>query len=97
MKPLRVLIVEDSEQDAGLLLRELRRAGYSPVFERVETAREMVDALGREVWDVVLSDYVLPGFSGLAALKILRDRGLDLPFIVVSGQIGEDVAVEMMR
>ena len=97
MKPLKVLIVEDSEQDAALLLRELEKAGHSTVYSRVETAREMANALDGQEWDVVLSDYILPGFSGLAALGLLHGKGLDLPFIVVSGQIGEDVAVEAMK
>lgn len=97
MKPLKVLIVEDSEQDAALLLRELQKAGYSPVHRRVESAQEMTDALDSQDWDIVLSDYVLPGFGGLAALGLLHDKGLDLPFIVVSGQIGEDVAVGAMK
>ncbi len=97
MKSLRVLMVEDSEKDAALVLRELQKAGYSPVHRRVETAKEMTDALKSEYWDIVLSDYVLPGFGGLAALGLIHDKGLDLPFIVVSGQIGEDVAVSAMK
>jgi signal transduction histidine kinase len=97
MIKLRVLIVEDSEQDAALLIRELQKAGYTPVSRRVETAQEMTDALESQDWDIVLSDYVLPGFGGLIALKLLHSKGLDLPFIVVSGQIGEDVAVGAMK
>jgi len=97
MKELKVLMVEDSEQDAALLLRELKKTGYAPVCRRVQAAGEMAEALDNQDWDIVLSDYVLPGFGGLNALKILHDRGLDLPFIVVSGQIGEDVAVEAMK
>jgi signal transduction histidine kinase len=97
MKPLRALIVEDSERDAALLLRELRKADYSPVHRRVETAEEMISALDSQEWDIVLSDYVLPAFDGLVALALLQDKGLDLPFIIVSGQIGEDIAVEAMK
>ena len=96
-KPLRVLIVEDSEDDAQLLLRQLQRGGYDPRHERVETPRAMRAALGRQTWDVVLSDYSMPQFSGPAALELLQETGLDLPFIIVSGQIGEETAVEAMR
>jgi len=96
-KPLRVLLVEDSEQDALLLLMDLRRQGYSPTFVRVETEQEMTDALNKQDSDIILSDYVLPHFSGLDALQLYHRRESDLPFIVVSGQIGEDVAVEAMK
>ncbi|MBM4278485.1 MAG: PAS domain S-box protein [Deltaproteobacteria bacterium] len=95
--PIRVLIVEDSEEDAFLLVRELRRGGYDPVFERVDTPEGMAVALEKQLWDIVISDYVMPHFSGLAALKLLKTSGLDLPFIIVSGSIGEDVAVEAMK
>ena len=96
-KPLRVLFVEDSEDDALLLIFELRRGDYSPIATRVETVEALRRALAEETWDVVISDYVLPGFSGLEALRIVRRSGLDLPFIVVSGKIGEDTAVQAMR
>jgi PAS domain S-box-containing protein len=96
-KPLRILIVEDSEEDALLLLMELRRNGYEPESERVETREAMKEALQRREWDVVISDYVMPKFSGLEALTTLKESGLDLPFIIVSGNIGEDIAVEAMR
>ncbi|GFO69715.1 hypothetical protein GMLC_32940 [Geomonas limicola] len=96
-KPLRVLIVEDSEDDALLLIFELRRGDYTPVARRVESVEAMQQALCEESWDVVISDYVLPGFSGLEALKLVRRSGLDLPFIVVSGKIGEDTAVQAMK
>jgi PAS domain S-box-containing protein len=91
------LLVEDSEEDGILLLRELRRAGYEPVCERVETADAMSNALEQQQWDVVIADYVLPRFSGPAALKLLQERGLDLPFIIVSGHIDEDTAVASMK
>ncbi|MBN1992216.1 MAG: PAS domain S-box protein [Anaerolineae bacterium] len=95
--PLRVLIVEDSEDDALLLVRELRHGGYDPTFERVETAPDMNMALAQQAWDVVLADFKIPGFGGLAALALLQKRGLDLPFIIVSGAIGEETAVEAMK
>lgn len=96
-KPLRVLIVEDSADDAELLLLELRCGGYDPTFERVDTPEAMTTALDKQTWDVILSDYVMPHFSGLVALELLKEKGLDLPFIVVSGKIGEDIAVEAMK
>jgi PAS domain S-box-containing protein len=94
---LRILIVEDSEDDALLMLAELKRGGFDPVFIRVETPEAMSSALRDRVWDIVVSDYVMPRFSGLAALKLLQEAGLDLPFIVVSGHIGEDIAVDAMK
>jgi two-component system cell cycle sensor histidine kinase/response regulator CckA len=95
--PLRALIVEDSDDDTQILLRELRRAGHDVTHERVDTATAMRAALARQAWDIVLSDYRMPQFSGLAALEILKGSGLDLPFIVISGTIGEDVAVSAMK
>ncbi len=95
--PLRVLIAEDSEDDARLLLRELQRAGFDPAYERVDSATSMQAALDRQAWDLVIGDYSMPAFSGPAALALLRARDLDTPFIFVSGTIGEDVAVEAMR
>ncbi|MBI4322417.1 MAG: response regulator [Chloroflexi bacterium] len=96
-KPLRVLIVEDSKADAELLLIELEKSGYDPTSERVDTAAGMSEALDRHNWDVILADYVMPRFSGLAALELLQARGIDLPFIVLSGQIGEEIAVATMK
>jgi diguanylate cyclase (GGDEF)-like protein len=96
-KPLRVLLVEDSENDALLLLRALRHGGFKPQLQRVQTLDEMSARLHSQVWDVVISDYSLPHFSGLAALSTLKDSGLDVPFILVSGTIGEEVAVEAMK
>ncbi len=96
-KPLRILLVEDSEDDALLMIRELKRGGYDPVFERVETAEAMRAALEQRPWDLVISDYLLPKFSGLAALSLVNESDLDLPFIIVSGNIGEDIAVNAMR
>jgi PAS domain S-box-containing protein len=97
VETLRVLVVEDSEDDAALLLRELRRGGYQLVFERVETAVAMKSALQSRRWDVVVADYALPGFSAPAALAIVKKERLDLPFIIVSGTIGEDTAVAAMK
>jgi PAS domain S-box-containing protein len=96
-KPLSVLIVEDSEDDASLLVRELERAGYEVSWERVDTAGAMRSALEGRSWDLVVADYAMPRFSGPAALAVLQDVGLDLPFIIVSGSVGEDIAVEVMR
>ncbi len=86
--PLRVLIVEDQEDDAALMLRELRRAQYEPEYERVETVDELSAALEKGCWDIVLSDHGLPRFNSLQALSMLHESGLDLPFIIVSGSIG---------
>jgi two-component system, NarL family, sensor histidine kinase UhpB len=96
--PLKVLLVEDSENDALLLLRELRRGGYDPLWERVDTAAGMEAALDERAWDLVIADHSMPAFSSLAALELLRRRGfVDVPFIIVSGRIGEDVAVAAMK
>ncbi|MCL4177770.1 MAG: response regulator [Verrucomicrobia bacterium] len=96
-RPLRVLLVEDSELDAGLVIRELERADYQPSWQRVATAPDMAAALKQERWDLVISDYMMPGFGGLEALALAQGTGLDLPFILISGTIGEDLAVEAMR
>jgi two-component system, cell cycle sensor histidine kinase and response regulator CckA len=95
--PLRTLIIEDSEDDTLLIVRELKRGGFDPIHERVETAEAMKAALSTKTWDLILADYSMPHFSGLEALKLLKASGLDLPFIIVSGSIGEDVAVEAMK
>src|SRR6266705_3283131 len=96
-KPLRVLMVEDSEDDARLMLRELRGAGYDLTHERVDTAAALEAALDRHPWDLVIGDYSMPHFSGTAALAILRGRGLDIPYICVSGTITEELAVAAMK
>ena len=96
-KPLRVLMVEDSEDDALLVLRELRAAGYDPTHERVDTAAALEASLDRHPWDLVIGDYSMPHFSGTAALAILRERGLDIPYICVSGTITEELAVAAMK
>jgi len=96
-RSLRVLIVEDSENDALLLLRELKKGGYEPAFLRVDDAETLNDALDHHKWDVVVCDFRMPHFDGEAALELFKKKSLNIPFIVVSGMIGEDVAVEMMR
>src|SRR5215211_6525256 len=94
---LRVLFVEDSEYDTQVLLRELRRGDYEVEHERVETRQAMQAALSQRTWDLVLCDYTLPRFSAGDALKTLQESKLDLPFIVISGTIGEESAVEMLK
>ena len=96
-KSLRALIAEDSEIDAELMVRELKRYGFAVDWQRVDSAVTLQEALSARRWDVVLSDYAMPGFSGAAALEIARASGLDLPFIIISGTIGEDTAVAAMR
>ncbi len=94
---LRVLVVEDSTDDYSLLLRELRRAGFAPDATRVESGAELAAALGQGPWDIVLSDFSLPSFQAPAALRAVRARDAHVPFVIVSGTIGEGVAVEAMR
>ena len=96
-KPLRVLIIEDSEDDTLLLLRELKRSGYEVEFERVDTAPAMQSALNQKTWDLILSDYSMPDFNAPSALELLKASGLDLPFIIVSGTIGEETAVAALK
>lgn len=94
---LRVLIVEDSESDAELIVRELTRGGFEPIFRRVQDAETMREAMLRETWDIVITDHNMPSFNSTAALELVQETGLDTPVIIVSGSIGEDVAVEAMR
>lgn len=96
-KPLRVLNVEDSESDTALLAIALKRGGYDPTLERVATAAAMNDALDRQAWDVIICDYAMPQFSTQAALALMKEKGIDLPFIILSGTIGEDNAVAAMK
>lgn len=95
--PIRVLIIEDSEDDAALIMRELRRGGYNPHYQRVETRKDMIFTLQRHDWDIIISDYSLPRFNGLHALEEAKKHDPDIPFIIVSGNIGEETAVEAMR
>jgi PAS domain S-box-containing protein len=96
-QPLRVLVVEDSEFDAKMLVRLLDRGGYATTYVRVQTADDMARALTEKEWDLVLSDYNLPGFNATLALQLLQATKLDIPFIIVSGGIGEDIAVAAMK
>jgi signal transduction histidine kinase len=95
--PIRVLQVEDREEDALLVERELKRAGFEPTCCRVEYEDEMTRLLKKEHWDAIIADYTMPRFSGLQAFRVYRESGLDIPFIIVSGSIGEDLAVEAMK
>ena len=96
-KLLRVLLIEDSEDDAVLILRELRKAGYTPVSERVETEYTMRSALSSQKWDIILSDYNMPEFCAAEALSVYRECGIETPFIIVSGAVGEEKAVQLMK
>jgi len=95
--PLNALVVDDSEVDAELSVHELGRSGFDVRWRRVDTAIDMAAALAAETWDVVLSDFRMPQFSGIEALALVHGRDRDLPFILVSGAVGEDLAVEIMR
>ena len=97
LQSLRVLMVEDSEDDALLIIRELKKGGYNPVYERVETAAAMKKTLKEKQWDIILSDYKMPKFSGTKAIAVLKETNIDIPLIIVSGAIGEETAVECMR
>ncbi|MFA6457207.1 MAG: PAS domain S-box protein [Bacteroidota bacterium] len=98
MKPtLQVLIVEDSEDDALLLLHQLTKSEFTISHKRVDTAKEFTAALTEHTWDIILSDYKMPHFSGTDALALFKQFGLDIPFIIVSGTIGEEIAVETMK
>jgi PAS domain S-box-containing protein len=94
---LRVLIVEDSEEDALLFTHELQQGGYEPISQRVDCTQAMNAALAAQQWDLILSDYSMPQFSGPDALAVCRQHNLDIPFIVISGRIGEETAVKMMK
>jgi diguanylate cyclase (GGDEF)-like protein len=96
-KLLRVLIIEDSEDDAELLAIALESGGYQVIHQRVDTKSDLETALSNQSWDIVLADYSMPQFSAIAALEILKQQQLDLPFVIVSGKIGEDTAVAAMK
>ncbi|HEY2515500.1 MAG TPA: response regulator, partial [Polyangiaceae bacterium] len=95
--PLHVLVVEDNADDAELLARELGRGPYEITWERVETPEAMAEALDRKRWDIVVSDYAMPRFSAPAALALLQASGFEVPFMVVSGTIGEETAVHALK
>lgn len=94
---LRILFVEDSEDDALLVLRQIKKSNYNIVYERVDIAEDMKNALKEKTWDIILSDYKMPHFDGFEALALLKESGIDIPFIIISGAIGEEVAVEAMK
>jgi two-component system cell cycle sensor histidine kinase/response regulator CckA len=95
--PLKILLVEDSEDDALLLERKLKKGGYEPDLVRVDEAEAMEEALDRKEWDVVIADYSMPNFSAIEALELVKRKGLDTPFVIVSGAIGEETAVAAMK
>ncbi len=95
-QPLRVLIAEDNPADAKLVLLELRHAGFEPEWVRVDTESTFLNQLHGN-WDIILSDYMMPEFGGPRALELLKKSGLDIPFIIISGTIGEDEAVAAMK
>ena len=95
--PLAVLIIEDSEADAQLIVRLLKKAGYDIVFDQIQNASQMRAALEKSAWDVVISDHSLPQFDSQAALRLLHETGLDIPFITVSGTMSDETAVTMMK
>jgi diguanylate cyclase (GGDEF)-like protein/PAS domain S-box-containing protein len=96
-RSIDLLLAEDSEDDARLVIRVLQRGGFEVRHQRVESAAAMTAALRQQAWDAVISDYNMPGFSGMAALGILRSTGLDIPFILISGTVGEEIAVDAMK
>src|ERR1041385_7556508 len=96
-RDLRVLIVEDSPLDAQLLVRALQRGGFNPIHQVVDSAKTMAEALGSRSWELILADHSMPHFSAPEALALLKERGLDIPFIIVSGHIEEETAVAAMR
>ena len=97
IKPLRVLLIEGSAEDAARLVRELEGAGFGVTFERVDTAEGVKAALDKGAWDIIVSSYTLPRFTGTEALRICRERELEAPFIFVSGSMGEEAAVAAMK
>ncbi len=96
-KKIRILIIDDSEDDALLEVNQIKKSGYEVYFQCIDTANEMVEALQEEKWDIILADYSMPKFNGIEALELLKKSKLDIPFIIISGTIGEELAVEAMR
>src|SRR5688572_27594361 len=97
LRSLNVILVEDSEDDAFLLKRQLQGAGYDVNLERVDNRSALIAALARGPWDIAFSDFSMPQFDGMQALQIVREHDKDLPFIIVSGTIGEERAVQLMK
>ena len=95
--PIKVLIIEDNQDDAKLEIEELKSGGYDIVFELIESRKAMIESLNHNSWDCIISDYTLPQFSGLDALQELKETGKDIPFILISGTIGEETAVAAMK
>jgi PAS domain S-box-containing protein/putative nucleotidyltransferase with HDIG domain len=96
-KPIRVLVIDDSEDDALLVIRQLKSGGFNPTYEQVDTPEAMSKALDNKSWDIVLCDYSMPRFSASAALELYQEKRLDIPFIIVSGAIPDETAVAAMR
>src|SRR5262245_24975319 len=96
MQLLRVLLLEDSESDAELILRELKKSGFEVLYDRVETENDFVSRLSPSL-DAIISDHKLPSFTGLRALEIVRGQDLRVPFLLVSGTVGEEIAVTAIR
>lgn len=93
---LRLLLIEDSSDDELMVRRLLAKSGFNVIMERVQTAETLVDAMTQR-WDFIIADYRMPSFTGIEALKIVRQQDIDVPFILISGEIGEDIAVQAMR
>ena len=94
---MHVLIVDDSEDDSLLLVREIRNGGFTPIWKRVDLETDLQQALSEKTWDIIFTDYSMPGFSGLRALQIIREKNRDIPCIMFSGKTGEETAVEAMK
>src|SRR5438105_8882179 len=97
MSRISVLIVEDSEDDTELIVLHLKRGGYDPIYKRVDTAHAMEDALNESSWDFILCDHRMPDFSAPAALAIVNKRRLDVPFVIVSATIVDEIAIDAMK
>lgn len=96
-KSIKVLIIDDLEDDALLEIQELKYAGYAPEYKRVETKEQIIKAFSDFKWDVILCDFNMPTLNGLDVLNLYKDSGLDIPFIISSGTIGDDMAVDIIK